>query len=320
MIFRLPSFAKERLGEVLGVEGAQVLDALADADPLDRHGELALDADDDAALGRAVELRQHDACDRRSLGEELGLADGVLPRRRVEHEQRLVRRARDLAADDAVNLLELLHEVGLRLQAACCVDDQHVDLARDGCLDGVEGDSRRVGSLLVLNDGHARALAPDLELVDGRRAEGVGRGEQDRLALALVVGGELADRRRLARAVDADDEQDRRPLLGDARRILARRQDLDNLLLQERLEVFRRVDLLLLDALAHGRHELVRRLDADVRHDERLLELVEQVIVDVGIADDDLLNLVRQVFAGLVEALLEPVKKSHDDSSLSKNV
>ena len=86
-------------------------------------------------------------------------------------------------------------------------------------------------------------------------------------------------------------------------------------MLQERLEVLWRVDLLLLDALAHGRHELVGRLDADVRHDQRLLELVEQILVDVGIADDDLLDLVGQVLAGLVEPLLEAVKKSHDDSS-----
>ena len=90
-----------------------------------------------------------------------------------------MRCARDLAADDAVDLLELLHEVRLRLQTARRVDDQHVYLARDGCLDGIEGDGRRVRALFVLDDRHARALSPNLELVDGRRAEGVGRGEQD---------------------------------------------------------------------------------------------------------------------------------------------
>ena len=218
----------------------------------------------------------------------------------------------DFTADDAVDFLELLHEVRLRLQAAGRVDNQHVDLARHGGFDGVKGHGSRIGTFFVLDDRHARALAPDLELVDGSGAEGIGGSEQHGFALPFVIRRELADGRRLAGAVDADDEQHRRAVFRDARLVLARREDFDNLLLQERLEVFRCVDFLFLDALAHGCHELIRRLDADVGHDERFLKLIEQVVIDIGIADDDFLNLVRQVLAGLVEALLQFIKKSHD--------
>jgi hypothetical protein len=54
--------------EGLRVEGCQVVRALSEADQLDRHAELALDGDDDAALGGAVELGEHDAGDVDDLG------------------------------------------------------------------------------------------------------------------------------------------------------------------------------------------------------------------------------------------------------------
>ena len=66
--------------------------------------ELAGDRQRDAALRGAVELRQHDAVDRHRLGEELGLAQAVLAGRRVDGQQRLVRRALDLLGDDAADL------------------------------------------------------------------------------------------------------------------------------------------------------------------------------------------------------------------------
>ena len=53
-------------------------------------------------------------------------------------------------------------------------------------------------------------LAPRLELVGGRGAEGVGRAEDDALAVAHERAGDLADRRRLAGAVDAHHQDDAR--------------------------------------------------------------------------------------------------------------
>ena len=50
--------------------------------------------------------------------------------------------------------------------------------------------------------------APQTELLDRRGAERVARREHDRLAFAGPFCGELGDGRRLARAVDADDEDD----------------------------------------------------------------------------------------------------------------
>ena len=73
--------------------GPQVVEPFADADELHRQPELVRDRDGDAALRRAVELRQRDAGDADRLGEEPRLLHPVLPGRRVDDEQRLVRRA-----------------------------------------------------------------------------------------------------------------------------------------------------------------------------------------------------------------------------------
>ena len=59
-----------------------------------------------------------------------------------------------------------------------------------------------------LDELRARPLGPDLELFAGGGAEGVRCGEADALALTHQAAGELADRRRLPRAVHPDDEHD----------------------------------------------------------------------------------------------------------------
>ena len=51
---------QKRVDEGLRVERRQVVRALAEAHQLDRHTQLALHGDDDAALGRAVQLGQDD--------------------------------------------------------------------------------------------------------------------------------------------------------------------------------------------------------------------------------------------------------------------
>src|SRR5215218_8891113 len=84
--------AQQRAGELVGVERAQVLELLADADQLDRDAQLACDRERDAALRGAVELRQHDAGDVDRLGEQLRLAQAVLTSGRVDREEDLVGR------------------------------------------------------------------------------------------------------------------------------------------------------------------------------------------------------------------------------------
>jgi len=70
-------------------------------------------------------------------------------------------------------------------------------------------------------------LAPSGELFARCGAKGVPRSEQHRAALILEVPCELADRSRLARAVDSCEHDDARFLAGQIERPLERREQLD---------------------------------------------------------------------------------------------
>ncbi len=108
------------------------------------------------------------------------------------------------------------------------------------------------------------ALRPDLELLLGGRAERVGGAQQDGAVVLAQLLRELADRRRLARAVDADDEDHGRLLAEVERpRLAEHRRDL----LLERL-----AQIAELAAGLEPAHELRGRADADVAVDEGLLE------------------------------------------------
>ncbi len=124
----------------------------------------------------------------------------------------------------------------------------------------VVGDGRRVAAALRADEVRARPLGPDLELLLRRRAVRVRRGDEDGAAVLRELRGELADRRRLARAVDADDEDHG----GRVREVERRR------LAEKRGDLVGKVG----DPAARLEplHELGRRADADVAGDQRLLE------------------------------------------------
>ena len=168
--------------------------------------QLGGNGQDDAAFGRSVELREHDAGDVDRLGELLRLGEAVLPGRRVEHEEHLGDLA-GLAVGDAAYLLQLLHEVRLGVQPAGSVGEHEVEVTRAGALHRVEDDRRRVATVGAAHYVGTAALGPRLELLAGRGAERVARSHDAAPAVLLDLPlGDLADRRRLAGAVHADDE------------------------------------------------------------------------------------------------------------------
>src|SRR6185295_19668264 len=76
---RLARVARDqRRGEGARVEFAEILGLFTHADVADRNAELARDGDDDAALGRAVELGEREAGDADGLVKLGGLGESVL--------------------------------------------------------------------------------------------------------------------------------------------------------------------------------------------------------------------------------------------------
>ena len=102
-------------------------------------GELELggDGEDNAAFGGSVELGEDDAGDAGSLGEEARLLQAILAGGCVHDEKGLVGGAGHELLGGAAHLVELLHQIGLGVEATGGVDDQDLGAA------GFGGGSRR---------------------------------------------------------------------------------------------------------------------------------------------------------------------------------
>ena len=111
------------------------------------------------------------------LVEGLHLLHGVLPGVGVEDEPGLVRGRGIGLRDDALHLLDLLHQVQLRGQPAGGVREHDVDALGPRRLDGVEDHGGRIAPVLR-DHGDVVARAPGHQLLAGRGAEGVAGGEQ----------------------------------------------------------------------------------------------------------------------------------------------
>src|SRR5262249_28844832 len=113
-------------------------------------------------------------------------------------------------------------------------------------------------------------LSPDLELLDRRGPKGIRRDDQHLLPLFFVAMGELGDRGGLADAVYTRDQDDPR----------RRRRWQRGLIAQQRADFFldggdRGLGCFQVGSLSQRRQQLLRRRDADVGDDERLLEVRE---------------------------------------------
>src|SRR5205807_3530173 len=136
----------------------------------------------------------------------------------------------------------------------------------------------------------------DLELLLRGGAEGVGGADDDRVAVLGEAKRELSDRRRLARAVDADDEQDGRMRAdGEAARLAEEARDL----VRERLAQIRDVG-----ARLEPLDELRGRANPDVGGDERLFEALPSGLV-AGV-EGGRCELLGERAAALAERLAQP--------------
>ena len=96
------------------------------------------------------------------------------------------------------------------MQTAGGVDDEDIGSPCLRSAHGIEQDGGGVAALLGFDHLDPRALTPDLQLFDGRRAEGIGRAKQNRLALATEVAGQFPRGRGLAGTVHPHHHDDER--------------------------------------------------------------------------------------------------------------
>ena len=211
------------------------------------------------------------------------------------------------------------------METARRIDDHHVGILGHGALDAVVSHGGRVGAHLLLDDVHAGAFGPNDELVHGGGTEGVGRAEHHFLSLGTQLGGQFADGRGLAHAVDADHHHDIGLLRKvEGRHALAVRRCVEqsNDLLAEIAVHFVGAQILVAgDPLLEPLDDVLGGFDADVGGDQHLFQRVEHLIVDHALARDGVGKLLEQRTLGLLQAAVEgtflrlvflfPIEKSH---------
>ena len=184
--------------------------------------------------------------------------------------------------DLRLDVAELLHELLIDLQAARRIDDDDIAGMRLRIINRVLRDRHCIRTLLHREHGDVELLAEDLQLRDGRRAVDVRRDEQRALALLLEREAELASRRRLAGALQADHHDDRRRLRTHVDAALRAAHELrellvddldDDLCRRQRLE-----DVLANRALLDGLDELLDDLEVDVGFEKCHAHLAHRLI------------------------------------------
>ncbi len=140
-------------------------------------------------------------------------------------------------------------------------------------------------------------------MLDRGGAERVAGDEQEFLAFAAEFGGELADRRRLAGAVHADDENDEGLLLRiDLERLGDRRQNPFDLGRENGLHLID-IDILVIAALADFVANPQCRGNAEIGADQHVFELIERRRIELAFGEDlgeaaaDRLRRARQAVA-----------------------
>ena len=205
----------------------------------------------------------------------------------------------------------------LLCRAAGGVGNDHVIAPGGGALHRVKDDGGGVGALPCLDQGHLGPVCPEFQLLAGCGAEGIARRQHDPVAQILVQVGQLGDGGGLAHTVDADD-QDHRGLAGDVHVVGGAHLQADQLpqRLQGLLAGFQVICLHLVAQLIHQADRTVR---AHIGQDQLLLQVVVQIIVDLGVGER-IDNAGEKAGAGLFQTVIdfflaECVKQAHAGTS-----
>lgn len=115
-----------------------------------------------------------------------------------------------LLAEGADHFGELLHEVAFRVEAACGVAEEELDIAATGAVPSIVAERCRVALILASHDFNAEFAPPCAELLDGCRAEGVCGNEEARVVLGFQPVRKLRTGGRFTGAVDSSHKDGKR--------------------------------------------------------------------------------------------------------------
>ena len=207
-LISIPAIARAKS---LRRERRQIVDAFAHADEMHRQPKFGRDGDQDAAARGAVELGHHEP---RDAGDLAGTSRPARARSgRPWRRARAAPRAAPSGRPSSSRARSFPARPSARPGSAAgrrCRPAARRPLRRARCVSASKARPAASAPCARAITAAPLRVAPDLELLDRGGAERVAGGEHDRSALGAELGGELADGRGLARAVDADDQDHER--------------------------------------------------------------------------------------------------------------
>ena len=189
--------------EPLRAEGLEPVEGLAGADEADRNPGDRLHREGGAAARIAIELGQDQAVERELLGEGLRDLHRVAAHQRVAHEQRV------RGGAHAVDLGQLLHQLGVDREPTRRVVDDRVEALAARAAGRRGADLRRPLARGARVDGDLDAGAELLQLEHGGGSLHVGGDQQHAAPLAGEMARELRGHRRLADALEPEQHHAR---------------------------------------------------------------------------------------------------------------
>lgn len=212
--------------------------------------------------------------------------------------------------EDAVELLELLHEVLFSVEASSGIDDEGVGVTGGGSADGVVTDGGGVGTVGAGDDRGMESFAPEFELFDGGGAEGIAGGEDGGEVLLLEVVGEFGGGGGFSGAVDADDRDDGE-LVGEefegGIELVEAFFDLGTGELEDIDAGF----ALGFEGLAGGGDDGVGDGESEVSAEEGGFEFLECIGGEFGGAGDDSADFVDEPLVGFLETGFKAIEEAH---------
>ena len=209
----------------------------------------------------------------------------------------------NFALNNAVNFFQLVHQVSLIMQTACGINEENICLTRNSSLHCIKNNCRWVCTLSVTDNVAVRTLAPDLQLLACRSAEGITCCQNNLVFEQSEVICQLADSSSLAYAVNANNQNNRR-LGTDTCTLAAVCQHLCHIFFQEGNNILGTADFLLLRSLAHCVDQLFGSFYAHVGRKQNHFQLIKEIIVNRCRQAYKLLNAVSKIASCFRKAFL----------------
>ncbi len=292
-----------------GLEGGGLLPHPQEFDRLTGNG---ADGQGGAAAGVAIGLGQHHTGERQGRVEGTRGIGGILAGHTVHHEQGLDR------IHGSVQALDLLHHVGVDVQAPGGIDDQHIHVLPAGRIECRLGNGERILVGLAGKEGHVHFAGQGAQLLDGRRAIHIATGDHDRfLAPLLEPACQLRRTGGLARALQAGHQHHRRWLYIELQFVVGLAHDVHQLIMNHFHQGLARgqaLQHLMTDRpLPHPFDEFLHHRQGDIRLQQRHAHF-PQGVLDIVFAQPP---LPTQVLEGAAQPFREIFE--HGRSSLLSN-